>query len=164
LKRIVAFIGALALAAGGLLGLLAGAASAAPVRTGTLYLHAFANTTHPAAVVNMSGLVRGSNGTDLVVSPTKDIFRFSHGKVYVTHHPTRTVNKTNARSCAESTTETGKYTITQGTGRYSGLRGNGHYLVIFTGKAPRNSKGKCNFNASPKTFTQNIWAAGPASI
>jgi hypothetical protein len=162
-KKFVAFIAALALAGAGLLG-LAGAANAAPVHKGSVFLHLFADTAHPTSVVSLSGLVRGSNGTDHVVSSTKDVFGFKHGKVYVTHHATRTVNKSNARTCAESSTETGKYTITKGTGRYFGLSGKGRYLAIFTGRAPRKSNGKCNFKANPKTFTQNIWASGPASI
>jgi hypothetical protein len=97
-----------------------------------------------------------AQGTDIVVSDTKDIFKFKHGSLYATHH----VRQSSVRdsfdkaTCLFVHTERGTYRVTGGTGRYQGAYGHGHYSVRAMGVG-------CDQSAPPDYFNVEIRAAGP---
>ena len=97
-----------------------------------------------------------AKGTDIVVSNTKDIFKFTHGSLFVTHH----IKKHSSRdsydpvTCYFRHTERGTYRVTGGTGAYANAHGHGHYAVRVSGVG-------CDQNAAPEYFNLEIMASGP---
>ncbi len=119
--------------------------------------------------VDMFGLVSGRDGRDVTLTDHTtrgtDRFKFRHGSVFVFHASTKGTPRDHANNttCWFTHTERGRYSIYDATGRYRGLRGNGKYALLVKALAPRKSNRSCNFSATPRSFSLDVWAAGPAT-
>jgi hypothetical protein len=97
-----------------------------------------------------------AKGTDIVVSDTRDTFKFPDGALSIRHHAKKKSIKDSSDpvTCYFKHTERGTYTVTGGTGAYANAHGHGHYSV-------RVSAVGCDENAPPEFFSFEIRASGP---
>lgn len=97
-----------------------------------------------------------AKGTDIVLSNTRDRFKFPNGSLFIRHH----VNKKSIKDSNDPVTctfrhrERGTYRVTGGSGAYANARGHGHYSVRVLGVG-------CSQNQPPEFFSVVIRAAGP---
>jgi hypothetical protein len=114
-------------------GVAAGTASAARTKAG---IEAFALTqsfTSEGGSVTASGVI-DATGTDIVVSPSEDLFDFgAAGTITVLHSPIASATHFNEHSCTVRIHETGRYTFGNGTGAFAAYSGSGTYRVTGTG-------------------------------
>jgi hypothetical protein len=169
-RRIFALIGLLVMG----IAAMATAANAAPrpQHRGLVVFRIHSNDpTGNVTRVDMFGLVRGRDGRDITLTDHTtsgtDRFKFRQGSVFVFHATTPGTSRDHANNttCWFTHTEKGRYFIYDATGRYRGLRGNGKYALLVRSLAPRKSNRSCDFSdsATPRSFSLDVWAAGPAT-
>jgi hypothetical protein len=105
-------------------------------------------------------------GTD-VSRNSSDVLRFGNGKLVVAHPETSSTGDSfnlDPSTCRFTYTDTGTYTIKDGTGAYAGATGHGHYKATGSGVLQRNSDGTCNTDAQPKSEVDIVQAKGPLTL
>ena len=100
-----------------------------------------------------------AQGTDVVVSETRDIFKFPKGTLSIRHHAKKRSMKESFDpvTCLFKYRERGIYKVTGGTGAYAKARGHGHYSVRVSGVG-------CDETAAPDPFSLEIKASGPLHL
>jgi hypothetical protein len=160
-KTIVALVGA-ATAATLISGAGLATASASPSRPAASGSEQFyLMTTQPAAnryVVIATGLFT-AGGTD-ISGNTTDVIKLAGGSFKIHHGGKIHVVKQqfNPKTCLANFEATAAFTVGNGTGAYKGISGQGKAVVSSMFIARRNSKGKCNPNATPQFNEQTITA------
>jgi len=135
------------------IGIVAGSAAAAPTKAGTESFTLTQSFTGEGGTVTASGVINAT-GTDVVVSPSEDLFDFgAAGSVTVFHSPIATSAHFNQHTCTAMIHETGRYTFGNGTGAFAGYSGSGTYRVSGTGTNACSETGP--------TGTISISAKGP---
>jgi hypothetical protein len=89
---------------------------------------------------------------------------FPDGTFKIRRTPTNGLSRISGRSCLDTTTEHGTYTLGDGTGKYAGITGHGKYRLVMLAVLARNSHGRCTQGIPPVANQQIIKAQGPASL
>jgi hypothetical protein len=114
-------------------GIAAGSVAAAPTKAGIESFTATQSFTSEGGPVTASGVINAT-GTDVVVSPTEDLFDFgAAGTITVLHSPIASAVQFNEHTCTVMIHETGRYTFGNGTGAFADYSGSGTYRVSGTG-------------------------------
>ena len=99
-----------------------------------------------------------AGGTDLSGNKV-DKVKFPGGTFKIAHKgPSK--GSLNPKTCLETITGTGKYTLSGGTGAYKGISGSGTYKLSIELVANRASNGKCSMNVAPRRTSSASWRAG----
>jgi hypothetical protein len=134
----------------------------------------------PSGTVKGFGPIRGQ-GTDTVVSDSRDLFAFDRGSVYVNHKAkTDSQPKLDLKACTATIYETGTWQLDPpGTGKYDKARGWGKYAATIVlgfrvrhhgpDAASWDRHHRCridlgNPKIQPKTATVDVFAWGQSSL
>jgi hypothetical protein len=98
--------------------------------------------------VYASGPISGS-GRDIVMGQNADKFVFPNGSVIVSHHATSMNDNFDPRSCMDRFTESGTYSLSNGTGAYKGVTGSGTYTAKGVARGTRTATG-CSMQAKSR--------------
>jgi hypothetical protein len=105
-----------------------GTAWAAPTKVGTeTFTSTFDINSNGGGPVTATGVINAT-GTDIVISPTEDLFDFgAAGQITVFHSPLHSVDHFSQKKCSFSFTEKGTYVFGNGTGEFAAYSGSGRY-------------------------------------
>ena len=94
-----------------------------------------------------------------------DTLKFPNGTIEVTpKSASKPVYNTSTKTCYESLSQKGSYTIAGGTGRYNGITGSGKFTLSIRQVGPVVN-GKCDTKTSKRVASQGILiAAGPVTL
>jgi hypothetical protein len=98
-----------------------------------------------------------AKGSDVVLSDTRDKFKFPKGDVVIQHRPASSANKFDPVTCLFTFSERGAWHAVRGSGAYEGVSGGGHYRVFGQGFG-------CSQNEPPEVFFVRIVAQGALSL
>ena len=99
-----------------------------------------------------------AHGTDVVISDSKDRFKFPDGNLVIKHKPDKngSAESFDPVTCLFTFTEHGTWKTVSGTGAYAAVQGSGTYRVLGQGFG-------CDENKPPEVFSLRIAAKGPLS-
>jgi len=99
-----------------------------------------------------------AHGTDVVISDSKDRFKFPDGNVVIKHKPDKngSAESFDPVTCLFTFTEHGTWKTVSGTGAYAAVQGSGTYRVLGQGFG-------CDENKPPEVFSFRIAGKGPLS-
>lgn len=105
-----------------------------------------------------------AGGTATPLTET-DTLKFPNGTIDVTSKSTgKPVTSANTKTCYESLSQKGTYTIAGGTGAYKGITGSGRFTLSIHEVGPVLN-GKCNTKSSKRVASQGIVTArGPVTL
>ena len=94
-----------------------------------------------------------------------DTLKFPNGTIDVTSKSTgKPVTTGNTKTCYESLSQRGTYTLAGGTGTYAGITGSGSFTLSIRQVGPVTN-GKCDTKTSKRVASQGIiTASGPVSL
>ncbi len=102
-----------------------------------------------------------AGGTDISGNKV-DTATFPRGTIKIAHTGTQK-GSFNPKTCLDSVTGTGTYSLSAGTGAYKGIHGSGTYKLSVRIVANRVA-GKCSMKVKPQAFQLIISASGPVSL
>ena len=99
-----------------------------------------------------------AHGTDVVISDSKDRFKFPDGNVIIKHKPDKngSAESFDPITCLFTFSEHGTWKAVSGTGAYVAVQGSGTYRVL-------GQSFGCDENKPPEVFSLRIAGKGPLS-
>jgi hypothetical protein len=128
--------------------------ASAQAKSGTEHFLALSNSSNSKRLTLIGIGPIHARGVDVQLSGTKDRFKFPAGSLLIKHNPKHNHNSSDPKTCLQTYTERGTYSVTGGTGAYMTATGHGtyHLTVLAVG---------CSQSKPPKVFQLQIRASGP---
>ncbi|HZZ96095.1 MAG TPA: hypothetical protein VFE19_03735 [Jatrophihabitantaceae bacterium] len=144
----------LVLAVAGLAVIGLAAPASAKAKSGTEHILALSNSSSSKRYTVIGIGPIHARGVDIQLSATKDRFKFPDGALLVKHNPKHDHNMSDPKTCLQTYTESGTYTVTGGTGAYKTATGHGKYSLSIIAVG-------CSQSRPPKPFQLQLRASGP---
>jgi len=155
-KTILAVAGAAAAATLGITGV---AAASGTAQTEHFSIVSTSFSSNAESIIATGAFTAG--GTDISGNKV-DAVKFPAGSFKIAHMGTEK-GSFNPKTCLDSITGTGKYSLSAGTGAYKGIRGSGTYRLSVRIVANKVA-GKCSMRVKPQASQLMITASGPVSL